>query len=320
MLFKTSVAFAAFTAVATANPAVHKRQSALDTYVAKERVIAFNHALGNIGGTNHTKVPQADAGIVVASPSDHFPNYFYTWTRDSALTYAMIVDELIFGNASLQKTIEDYTAAQADLQTVDNPSGTLWPAGLGLGEMKFFTNKTRFNEDWGRPQRDGPALRATVFIKLCQVLIAKGEKSIAKSIYWPLILNDLKYVGQYWNDTGYELWEEVHGTSFFTLNAQHRALTSGGLLAKELCVPCEPCGQAPEIACLLQHFWNGTGGYITADVNRNQITTRSGINVSPLISSIQVFDIAATCEAAGKSFLATIPFSKCSRHDRFPAL
>jgi glucoamylase len=299
MMFAASVAIAALTALACASP--QKRASALDTYVARERVIAFNHALGNIGGTNHTRVPAANPGMVTASPSNHFPNYFYSWTRDSALTYAMIVDELIFGNLTLEKTVQDYTLAQADVQTVDNPSGTLWPAGLGLGEMKFFLNKTRFNEDWGRPQRDGPALRATVFIKLCQALIAAGNKTVAEEVYWPLILNDLKYVGQYWNDTGYELWEEVHGTSFYTLNAQHRALTSGGYLAEMLDVPCNPCKQAPEIACLLQHFWNGTGNYITADVNRNQITTRSGINVSPLIFSIQVFDIQANCETSGKT-------------------
>jgi glucoamylase len=236
---------------------------------------------------------------------------FYTWTRDSALTYAMIVDELVFGDLSLENTVEDYTEAQAYLQTVTNPSGTLWPAGLGLGEMKFFLNKTRFNEDWGRPQRDGPALRATVFIKVCAALIETGRTTLAREIYWPLILNDLKYVGQYWNQTGYELWEEVHGTSFFTLNAQHRALTSGGYLAQKLGVPCTPCQQAPEILCLLQSsFWNQTGGYITADVNTNQITTRSGINASPLISSIQIFDISATCDAPGKNehiFLFSYP-------------
>jgi len=301
MLLKPTVAVAALAAWATATPTPQKRQSALDAFVAKEITTAFNHALGNIGGTNFTKVLAADPGIVVASPSTVNPNYFYTWTRDSALTFAMIVDELILGNVTLQKTVEDYTRAQADLQTVDNPSGTLWPAGLGLGEMKFFTNKTRFNEDWGRPQRDGPALRATVFIKLSQALVAVNRTTVAKQVYWPLILNDLKYVGQYWNDTGYELWEEVHGTSFFTLNAMHRALTSGGLLAHELGFPCKPCMQAPEIACLLQHFWNETGNYITADVNRNQITDRSGINISPVISSIQVFDISATCDASGKN-------------------
>lgn len=291
-----AVAVAILAALATADSTLDRRQSSLDAFVAAELPVAFNYALTNIGGTNGTRVPEADPGIVAASPSYVFPNYLYTWTRDSALTYAMIVNELIFGNKTLKKTIEDYTSAQAFLQTVSNPSGTLWPAGMGLGEMKFFLNETRFNEDWGRPQRDGPALRATVFIKLSNYLVGLNETDIAREVYWPLILNDLKYVGQYWNQTGYELWEEVHGTSFFTLNAQHRALTSGGLLAELIGEVCEPCDQAPEIVCLLGAFWNGTGGYITADVNRNQITTRSGINVSPLISSIQVFDIGANCD------------------------
>jgi len=63
---------AALTALASASP--QKRASALDTYVARERVIAFNHALGNIGGTNHTRVPAADPGMVAASPSNNFSN------------------------------------------------------------------------------------------------------------------------------------------------------------------------------------------------------------------------------------------------------
>jgi hypothetical protein len=32
---------------------------------------------------------------------------------------------------------------------------------------------------------------------------------MVKNTIWPIILNDLKYVGQYWNETGYDLWEEV---------------------------------------------------------------------------------------------------------------
>jgi glucoamylase len=67
----------------------------------------------------------------------------------------MIADELLFGtetvdNNTLQYVIEDYLTAQAYLQTVTDPSGALWPAGLGLGEPKFYTNKTRFNGAWGR--------------------------------------------------------------------------------------------------------------------------------------------------------------------------
>lgn len=35
--------------------------------------------------------------------------------------------------------------------------------------------------------------------------------TIVGSVYWPLIYNDLLYVGQYWNTTSYDLWE----VSFF---------------------------------------------------------------------------------------------------------
>lgn len=178
---------------------LQERQDALSTFISREQPIALQGVLANIGGLNSSWVEGASPGIVVASPSTYNPNYFYTWTRDSALTYTMLIDELIFGNTSLRQTIEDYTTAQAILQTVTNPSGSLWPAGDGLGEPKFYTNMTRFDGTWGRPQRDGPALRATAFMNLAPVLFKLNETETFLKIYWPLILNDLKYVGQYWN-------------------------------------------------------------------------------------------------------------------------
>ena len=82
---------------------------------------------------------------------------FYTWTRDSALTLKVLTDTFIAGDFSLQPTIEDYIAAQAKLQITSNPSGNLGTGGLG--EPKFNANGSAFNGAWGRPQRDGPALR-----------------------------------------------------------------------------------------------------------------------------------------------------------------
>ena len=64
----------------------------------------------------------------------------------------MLIDELILGKASLQYLIDDYVRAQAILQTIANPSRTFYPAGLGLGEPKFYTNESRFDGDWGRPK------------------------------------------------------------------------------------------------------------------------------------------------------------------------
>lgn len=98
--------------------------------------------------------------------------------------------------------------------------------------------------------------------------------------------------------TGYDLWEEVHGSSFFTISAQHRALVQGGLLAKELGEECAACEQASQVLCFLENnFWNASGGYLTADVNVNNVN-RSGINADPLLAAITNFDINATCNAS----------------------
>lgn len=101
-------------------------------------------------------------------------------------------------SASLQTEIENYITAQAYLQTVSNPSGDLSSGGLGLGEPKFNADETAFTGSWGRPQRDGPALRATALITYSKWLIANGYSSTASSLVWPIIQNDLSYVTEYW--------------------------------------------------------------------------------------------------------------------------
>jgi glucoamylase len=123
---------------------------------------------------------------------------FYTWTRDSALTFKCIVDTFINSySASLQTQIQSYIVAQAKLQTASNPSGS-FSDGTGLGEPKFNADGTAFTGSWGRPQRDGPALRATTLITYAKWLINNGYSSTASSIVWPIVKNDLNYVAQYW--------------------------------------------------------------------------------------------------------------------------
>jgi glucoamylase len=90
-------------------------------------------------------------------------------------------------SASLQTEIENYINAQAYIQTVSNPSGGL--SSGGLGEPKFNVDETAFTGSWGRPQRDGPALRATALITYSKWLIANGYTSTASSLVWPIIQN-----------------------------------------------------------------------------------------------------------------------------------
>ena len=67
----------------------------------------------------------------------------------------------------------------------------------GLGEPKYNIRGgsiTAFTGSWGRPQRDGPALRSTTLINYANYLTANGNATYAKNTLLPLITADLDYV------------------------------------------------------------------------------------------------------------------------------
>lgn len=218
---------------------------------------------------------------------------FYTWTRDAALTYKALVERFIAGDTSLRGKLDQYVSSQAILQGVSNPSGG--PDSGGLGEPKFNADLTAFTGSWGRPQRDGPPLRATALILYAEWLVQNGNTTYAKNTVWPVISKDLAYTVRYWNQTGYDLWEEVSGSSYFTIAASHRALVEGAALADKLGVTCTNCASsAPQVLCFAQSFW--TGSYINSNINLND--GRTGKDVNSILSSIHTFDPAAKCTDA----------------------
>ncbi|KAK9422220.1 putative Glycosyl hydrolase, family 15 [Seiridium unicorne] len=290
---KFAAALAIFSTVALGRPETRQAgNGTVDEFIETEKPIALQGVLNNIG-PDGSLVEGASAGIVVASPSKVDPDYFYTWSRDSALTLKALIDEFIFnGDESLQTVIDNYVQAQAILQTIENPSGSL-SDGTGLAEPKFYTNETAFTDAWGRPQRDGPALRAIALIAYSNWLVANGEEDTATTDIWPIISNDLSYVGQYWNQTTFDLWEEVQGSSFFTTQNQYRSLVEGSTLATALGTECTGCDQAPQILCFLQSYWNGE--YLTANVNVNN--GRSGHDANTFLGSLAIFDANASCSS-----------------------
>ncbi|QSS49369.1 glucoamylase [Histoplasma capsulatum var. duboisii H88] len=260
----------------------------LEAWIAKESSYALQALLANIGAEG-AKVKGAVAGIVVASPSKEDPDYFYTWTRDASLVFKGLVDAFISGDTSLQSKIHEFISAQAHLQTISNPSGGL--SSGGLGEPKFDVNMSSFNGNWGRPQRDGPALRATAMISYGKWLIANGYANTARMIVWPVVQNDLSYVAQFWSSPGFDLWEEVDGMSFFTTAVQHRALVEGSRFARQIGLRCPSCeSQAPQVLCFMQNYW--TGSYI----NSNTGGDRSGKDTNSILASIHTFDPEASCD------------------------
>ncbi|RKF81064.1 Glucoamylase [Golovinomyces cichoracearum] len=282
----------------------------LDDFSSREAQFALSRILCNIGPEGAC-VSGTSLGLVVAGPGKTNPNCkssgiswyttnqksdFYTWTRDSALTVKCLVDKLVNEHDhSLLIQVENYITAQARIQTVINPSGDL-STGAGLGEPKFNVDASPFAGPWGRPQRDGPALRATTLITYSKWLINTNHKSTVTEFIWPIIQNDLHYIAQYWNKTGFDLWEEVEGSSFYTISAQYRALLEGSLLASLIGKTCPLCdSQAPQVICFLQNFWNSSGGYILANVNEK--SKRSAKDTSTILASIHQFDPSAQCDS-----------------------
>ncbi|KAM7208589.1 Six-hairpin glycosidase-like protein [Naviculisporaceae sp. PSN 640] len=266
----------------------------VDSFITTERPYALRRVLCNIG-PNGCAAAGAAPGVVVASPSKSNPDYWYTWTRDAALVFKLVTDTFIDSyDKDLQTNIQNFIISQAKLQGVNNPSGT-FQSGQGLGEAKFMVDLKQFTGEWGRPQRDGPPLRAIALITYSKWLINNGYTSTARDLVWPVIKNDLTYTAQYWNQTGFDLWEEVAGQSFFTVIESHRALVEGANLAINLGTTCTACqAVAPQVLCYLQSFWDNNGKFAIA----NQfINYRNGRDVATILGSIHTFDPEAGCDA-----------------------
>ncbi|KAI0736308.1 glucoamylase [Fomitopsis betulina] len=268
-------------------------QSDVSSYISTETPLAKAGVLANIGSDGSLS-SGAKPGVVIASPSTVNPNYLYTWTRDSSLTFKALIDQFVSGeDDTLGGLIDHFTAAEAIIQQVDNPSGSVSTGGLG--EPKFYINETAFTGAWGRPQRDGPALRATAIITYATHLYNSGNTTYVTGTLWPIIELDLNYVAGNWNQSTYDLWEEIDSSSFFTTAVQHRSLREGITFANLVGQTSDVSNwetQADSLLCFLQSYWNPTDSYITANTGGG----RSGKDANTVLASIHTFDPAAGCD------------------------
>jgi glucoamylase len=148
-------------------------------------------------------------------------------------------------SSRLSAILDAYASLQRDLQHTSNPSGSFEDLS-GLGEPKFKVDGTPFTGSWGRPQRDGPALRALTLMRYLREynathpsLWSSNEAIDFYSLYYEaempprsVIKADLEYVSHFWNESSFDLWEETEGLHFFNLMVSARSLREGSKLAK----------------------------------------------------------------------------------------
>ena len=179
-------------------------------------------------------------GAIVASPSQVNPNYYYDWIRDSAISMSLVETWYETSHKDQYKQyLLQYVDWTANIQQQNDPL----PGMDILGEPKFYIDGHPFDGQWGRPQNDGPALRASTLTRFANQLLNQGEadyvhthlyQSNLDSKQMGVIKRDLEYTAHHWQDKDYDLWEEVFGHHFFTAMVQQKALREGATLARRL--------------------------------------------------------------------------------------
>jgi glucoamylase len=285
---------------------VAQRSSAdgLEKWLQTEQAVATNKLVGNV----------LSNGAVIASPSRQDPDYFYHWVRDGALTmdvvatlYAQSKDSAAQGRYdSLLRAYLDFSLKN---QVTQNPSSEL---GRGLGEPKFYTDGSAFTGAWGRPQDDGPALRALTFTRFANFLLNKGtaeQTQLVKAKLYDGVLptnsvikRDLEYVSHNWQNTCFDLWEEVRGHHFYTRMVQRRALLEGARLAKRLKDNGAADWYSAQAAALekeLRKHWDETRGILVATLDRDDGIDykQSGLDTAVLLAVLHA-------PASGSTFFA----------------
>ena len=154
-------------------------------------------------------------GMIIASPSNN-PPYKFHWVRDASIVMKVIIDLYKeTNNIKFLILIFNYIENENHIQKLNTLTG--------LGEPKFNINGTSYNEPWGRPQNDGPALRIINMINIYKILYKDYPNLIKKNVL-PVIFNDIQYIIDNYNKPCFDLWEEIVGWHFYTRLVQLKSI------------------------------------------------------------------------------------------------
>jgi glucoamylase len=204
---------------------------------------AFEHWLGSQKEISKQllldNLLETSPGAVIAAPSKKDPNYYFHWVRDAGIVMNLVVSFYEHAAPGAEKEsyetkLWNYAEFSRKIQRMPNLSG-------GLGEPLFNVEGSTVTFGWGRPQSDGPALRAISLIRFAQDQLDEGNVSRVKKLLYDgkaptdsVIKSDLEYVSRHWEETSFDPWEEIKGHHFFNQIVQRKALLDGANLANRL--------------------------------------------------------------------------------------
>lgn len=269
-------------------------------------------------GFGQTIVPKQ--GAIVASPVlasyDPDPDYFFHWYRDSALVVDAL--RLLFEDASAPGQalagFADFVHFSRSLQGLDGRSlvaAPAWRTRVAADFERFLRSdaelaavhgemvgaETRVNPDgtldisrWGRPQHDGPALRALAVLRWTRSAALEPPLAAAAAT---LLRADLAYARRRWREPCFDIWEEERGLHFYTLRVTAAALEGGErwLRAQGDAAEAHACGrEAAGIRRLLDDYWLADEGHYRSRVLASAQRSAKELDIAVILAAIHAAD------------------------------
>jgi glucoamylase len=304
---------------------------------------------------------RAAQGSIIASPVlgayDPDPDYFFHWFRDSAVVIDAL--RLLYEDRSIDERalthFADFVQFSLQLQQLnggDLVSANAWrqrvqpdfekfirpEAELGAVRAEAVVGETRVNPDgsldiskWGRPQNDGPPLRALSLLRWLRNADLRPDVRRSASA---LLRADLLYSAHHWQDACYDIWEEEKGLHYYTLCVSMRALTEGALWldtageatsAQTLRVPL------PAMRARLDQFWSPElRFYRSRELEHGQHSTKE-LDIAVILAAIHALsdepthsthdpNMHASLSALERLFGADYPINRQLPPTRAPAM
>ena len=182
-------------------------------------------------------------GGVIASPDTTTPgigggNYSFDWERDGSLSMRAFMHINDFDLNTIYTNMESYLQWVLRVQNEKDPNGF----DVRIEPKYNLPNGDVYTGGWGRPQTDGPGLRASTLCLYAQTLLVNGKSAEVQSYLWTndenkyhggAIKYDLDWIAEHWSNTpSFDLWEDDYTTSIFWNKIhQRKALVYGSQIA-----------------------------------------------------------------------------------------
>ncbi|HXW73897.1 MAG TPA: glycoside hydrolase family 15 protein [Steroidobacteraceae bacterium] len=298
--------------------------SALDDWIAAEAQYATQTMLGAISATHlvmerpgfgQRVIPRP--GSILASPVpahyDPDPDYFFHWFRDSAIVIEALRVALITGytDRSVLTRLREFLQFSRALHSLngaeflrrtdfrarvqpdflqylrpDAEIAALSGAGV-LADVRVNADATLDFIRWGRPQTDGPALRAITLLRWRQQFPELCQDATLRADLSEVIRADLAFVLAFVPRPSNDLWEEESAYHYYTQLVQAQALIMGAAWLEETGQHARAQqGQAAAAEALsrLDLFWSDSNGLYRSRTAQEPVAARKDPDIAVVLA------------------------------------